>query len=271
MGAWPSPPAYDAYESDDEAALASPYQGTQSHSFHSSEDVDWVRLTVPSFDVARGVSYRIETRNLGWGMDTVLELYDTDGATHLVQNDDGGAEFASQIRWTPTFEGTYYVKVRPYSSQSTAYCDAYYDLLVVANRGVVLPTLMSDYHPFWCDAYEPNDHREVNAWGPLQPGVTYSAKLCRGDAEDNYWFDVSRAGRGYVNLTLPASLVGKTAVAVYAATNPNADIAFSDGPVESAQYRLEYDASHAGRYLVRIYAENAWDDASAYTLRVSVP
>jgi len=81
---------------------------------------------------------------------------------------------------------------------------------------------------------------------------------------------VSRSGRGYVNLTLPASLVGKTAVAVHAATNPDAVVAFK-GPVETAQYRLEYDASHAGRYLVRIYTEDAWDDTSAYTLRLAVP
>lgn len=39
-------------------------------------------------------------------------------------------------------------------------------------------------------SYEPNDDRRVNPWGPMQAGVVYRAKLCRGDEEDHYFFDV---------------------------------------------------------------------------------
>jgi hypothetical protein len=129
----PSAPA-DAYESNNTAATAKDYHSIQTHTFHTSDDVDWIKFTVPAADVTHGVPYHIETLNIGWGMDTCLHLYDVDGSTELAYNDDGGVGLASRIVWTPSAAGTYYVKVRPYSSNSTDYCDAYYDLRILPVR-----------------------------------------------------------------------------------------------------------------------------------------
>lgn len=145
-GPQPSPVSADIYENDDTYTTASGYAGIQSHTFHATTDTDWVKFTVPGADVTNNVPYRIETSNLGWGMDTVLYLYDTDGSTQLAYNDDGGAGLASRIDWTPPAEGTYYIKAGPYSSNSTAYCDAVYDLMILPVRAqVFLPLVMRDY------------------------------------------------------------------------------------------------------------------------------
>jgi hypothetical protein len=88
--------------------------------------------------VAAATIFTLETMDLGWGMDTVLCLYDTDGVTELSCDDDGGLGLASRLRWTPVAPGTYYVRARPYSSSSTTYCDALYKL-AIARYTVYLP------------------------------------------------------------------------------------------------------------------------------------
>ncbi len=144
-GPYPPPVGPDIYESDNISTTASAYTGIQSHTFHTITDTDWVTFTVPQADVD-GVSYRIETLNLGSGMDTYLYLYDTDGVTELARDDDSGSGQASLIVWTPPASGTYYVKVRPFSGSSTAYCDAVYDLMILPMRGqIFLPLVLRGY------------------------------------------------------------------------------------------------------------------------------
>ncbi|KAA3660591.1 MAG: hypothetical protein DWQ04_18955 [Chloroflexi bacterium] len=133
---YPDDAPADNYENDNASSSAKAYSSTQSHSFHTSSDTDWVKFTVTNDDL--GKTYYIETRNLGWGMDTILYLYDTDGTTQLAWNDDGGAGLASLIAWQPTASGTYYVRVDPYDNDNTAYCDALYDLSITTNR-IFLP------------------------------------------------------------------------------------------------------------------------------------
>jgi len=141
-GPYPPPVGPDIYESDNISTTASPYTGIQSHTFHTITDTDWVTFTVPQADVDDGVPYRIETLNLGSGMDTYLYLYDTDGVTELAHDDDSGSGLASLIVWTPPASGTYYVEVRPFGS-SAAYCDAVYDLMILPMRGrIFLPLVL---------------------------------------------------------------------------------------------------------------------------------
>ncbi len=72
------------------------------------------------FDAVGGTSYRIETQLLSLG-DSVLWLYDTDGTTPLVYNDDGGPGLASRIDWTAPADGTYFVEVAGYSVSTGTY------------------------------------------------------------------------------------------------------------------------------------------------------
>jgi len=141
-GPLPQPVGPDGYEDDDVYTSASAYVGLQSHTFHVVTDTDWVSFTVPAGDAGSAV-YRIETLNLGWGMDTVLYLYALDGTTLIDSDDDGGEGSASLIVWTPVATGTYYVMVEPYSSGSTAYCDAVYDLeIFIVRAHIYLPLVI---------------------------------------------------------------------------------------------------------------------------------
>jgi len=102
----------DSYEIDDDYTQANPITvnaAPQHRNNYSAEHVrDWVY-----FDAVAGVTYLIQTLNLGSGADTVLELYDDPTGSYIEYDDDGGAEpWASLIQWTCPATGTYYVKER---------------------------------------------------------------------------------------------------------------------------------------------------------------
>ncbi|MFP4440113.1 MAG: C1 family peptidase [Chloroflexaceae bacterium] len=119
----------DAYEPDNMPAEANTFtlNNPQTHALCVTGDQDWV-----SFTATAGTTYRIETSNLTTGTDTYLELYAGDGSTQITFDDDGGAGVASLIEQTLSTDGTYYVKVRHYSS--TAGNPAYtYDLNITSS------------------------------------------------------------------------------------------------------------------------------------------
>ena len=98
----------DPYEPDDSPAQASPIEvgETQSHNRHVSGDEDWL-----SFEVQQGITYTVQTLNLGAQADTVIYLYDERGA-ELVFDDDGGYEpWASRLEWMAHEPGILYVKI----------------------------------------------------------------------------------------------------------------------------------------------------------------
>ena len=98
----------DPYESDDSSAQASRIAvgETQSHNRHVAGDEDWL-----FFEVQQGITYTVQTLNLGEQADTVIHLYDEQGA-ELVFDDDGGYEpWASRLQWTALESGILYVKV----------------------------------------------------------------------------------------------------------------------------------------------------------------
>ena len=146
-GPSPQPVEADIYESDNISTTARTYAGIQSHTFHATTDTDWITFTVSQADVDNGVSYRIETFNLGWGMATRLKLYATDGTTLLIEWT--GYEYhgrGASALWTPSTAGTYYLEVSPPSSSYAAYCDAVYDLMIMPVRAqVYLPLVMRGY------------------------------------------------------------------------------------------------------------------------------
>ncbi|OQA18025.1 MAG: hypothetical protein BWY63_02184 [Chloroflexi bacterium ADurb.Bin360] len=133
---------------------------------------------------------------------------------------------------------------------------------------VFLPLTLNQFR--YCDPFEPNDDRRTNPWGPLLSGQTYSAKLCDGDPEDNYYFDVTATGALQVRLQLPSKFVGKTALWVYKPgdfVNPLCGTA----PVATGDYILSCSLTQAGRYIVRLYAVGTFDNSNSYHLRVTFP
>ena len=81
-------------------------------SFEIDGDEDWFR-----FHAGEGMNYVIETSDLSvdpW-CDTFISLYSSDGQG-IASDDDGGVGLASRISWDASTAGTYYIKVRHYSS-----------------------------------------------------------------------------------------------------------------------------------------------------------
>jgi hypothetical protein len=145
-GPYPPPVGPDIYESDDISTTARAYTGIQSHTFHTVTDTDWVTFTVPQADVDKGVSYRIETFNLGWGMATRVTLYDANmnwlGDWWGYENRGRGVS----AQWTPSAAGVYYLEIAPPSSYYGGYCDAVYDLMILPVRGqIYLPLVLRNY------------------------------------------------------------------------------------------------------------------------------
>jgi hypothetical protein len=107
----------DEYEPDGTPGAATPIEvggAAQRHGFCPATDAaDWV-----SFEGRAGTTYEIATSDLGAYCDTVLKLYDADGRTLLVEDDDGGAGSASRIEWTSPETATYYVQVQEYTGRS---------------------------------------------------------------------------------------------------------------------------------------------------------
>ena len=79
----------DEFEPDDEPAQAGSIQiGTpQQHTFHSADDIDWVK-----FQVTRPGRYVIRVRGVrSTRLDTYIELFDAN-FNPIAENDDGGED-----------------------------------------------------------------------------------------------------------------------------------------------------------------------------------
>jgi len=115
----------DAFEGDNAVAQAATLtiNQVQSHNFSSAGDQDWVK-----FSAEGGKEYTFSTRNLGAAADTYLYLYDTDGTTLLLTNDDTEDTLASQIKWIAPATGVYFLLVRHWNP-NVAGCGASYELL----------------------------------------------------------------------------------------------------------------------------------------------
>lgn len=135
----------------------------QTLAFCVPGDEDWLAITATV-----GLPLLIETVNLN-GVDTYLELYDTDGITLIAEDDNGSMSewSASSLFFEPETSGTYYIRVREVYDYGMS--DATYDLRVLT---------------FACtDVYEPdNDPASAEL---IMPGTPQSRAFC--SAGDSDW------------------------------------------------------------------------------------
>ncbi len=126
----------DGYEPDDGHKQASPITSdgkVQTHNFTPENDDDWVKFNAVAGD------YAIQTINLEPGCDTVLQLYNTDGATLLAENDDFSFGLGSQITYTIPSAGTYYALIHNYRPSRFG-TNMQYELRVVQGTPPPVPT-----------------------------------------------------------------------------------------------------------------------------------
>ncbi len=119
----------DVYEPDDMCAQARAIDANaaaQTHNFHVTGDVDWVR-----FEATIGNRYTIETSNLGINSDTIMALFHSDCVTPIGLDDDGGPGLGSRIVWVANEDETLYARVLPFSGDRTG-ANSNYDLALTA-------------------------------------------------------------------------------------------------------------------------------------------
>jgi subtilisin family serine protease len=95
----------DDHGNDAETATPVTMPATVSGTIFSSGESDWFRV-----QAVAGVEHRFETI-LGTLGDSLLRVYDTDGATLLAVDDDNGPGLASLVNWTAPHDGTFYLQV----------------------------------------------------------------------------------------------------------------------------------------------------------------
>lgn len=116
----------DSYEADNTTATANliALDSPQTHNFDLAGDQDWVKFTAQS-----GISYTLQTSNLGANADTYLYLFNTDGTILLSSNDDNNGTLASRIDWQAPTSGTYYAMVKHWNPNMGG-CGTSYDVAV---------------------------------------------------------------------------------------------------------------------------------------------
>lgn len=127
--ATPPPPAPpDAFETDDTAAAAKAYAGgTQTHTFHTQNDVDWIKVNIPAWAVGRPV--HLVVHNMGWGVGVDMGLYLANGATPVNADvTDSGEEI--RLSWQPDAAGTYLLRAAPQDEYAAGDCDSFYDFRI---------------------------------------------------------------------------------------------------------------------------------------------
>ncbi|MGB8982199.1 MAG: peptidoglycan DD-metalloendopeptidase family protein [Anaerolineales bacterium] len=90
--------------------------------FDIAQDEDWFQ-----FEAMTGRNYLLQTTDLAAGVDTILEVYDTDGAALLASNDNYGTGSASLVQWQAPGDGIYFVRVAQ-AAGSAFGCTSSYDI-----------------------------------------------------------------------------------------------------------------------------------------------
>jgi hypothetical protein len=110
------PGSCDAYENDGIWPWAKriDVDETQHRELCRGSDLDWVKIQMQA-----GKQYTL-TSTVSGSADTVFRLYGTnDAGTQVAYNDDyTGGSYASQIVYTPTATGMYYLRISQYASRN---------------------------------------------------------------------------------------------------------------------------------------------------------
>jgi len=129
----------DDFEPDDRPQQAAALQTTgvrQTHNFHNRADRDWVR-----YEAQAGTVYLIETQVQKAQCDTLLWLYDSDGASPLAFDDDGGEGYAARLVWRAPHTGTFYVELQDIAH--TPRQDSEYSVRIIPLGGLAYLPLIS--------------------------------------------------------------------------------------------------------------------------------
>jgi len=212
----------DIYEEDDTTARAAIFAiGTaQAHQF-CDDATDWIKFTANANTV-----YTITTASWGRRADTFLALFDTDGRSLLVANDDygGATDYSSRIVWQALASGVYYVRTTNRGGLIGYHTD--YDLTILDGKTITiyLPAVARTYggaasgyraalHPSGIISHTCRDDYETDdTWQQARAITPEAAQIHSFDSDpaqytadkDFVWFEAS-AGRAVVFAITPVS------------------------------------------------------------------
>ena len=240
----------DSFEQDNAAATAKSITANgdvQSHNVCPADDEDWV-----SFTASVGVTYTLETFNLGAEADTVLCIYDAAGTQQLACDDDGGAGKGSRVVWQASANGDYTARVTNHDV-AVAGPATRYDLRLIS--GLCVP-----------DSAEPDD-TQATARPITANGSLYTRNTCPAGDED--WVSFTVNAGSYVIETTDLGPEADTVIELYNAAG--ARLAFNDdyGPGEAS--RIHYVFSSAGTYFLKVRHFNPakYGTGTEYAIRVN--
>jgi len=241
--------ALDAFESDNTPASAKPITingSIQSHNFCPSRDVDWINFTATA-----GVTYTLESFNLGTGSDTVICLHNADGTQSLICDDDGGAGKGSRVTWKVPTSGTYAARVTAHDPTAAGPL-THYDLRLSTSLCIA-------------DSAEP-DNIQADARIITANGSLYSRNTC--PAQDVDWFAFNVNAGPYVIETIALGPEADTFIELYNAAG--ARLAFNDdyGPGEAS--RIHYVFGSTGVYYLKVRQFNPvqYGTGTEYSVRI---
>jgi len=238
----------DAYEPDDSVAQArwiTVDAEPQPHNLHTAGDEDWVR-----FEAVSGTRYLLTTADLGSQCDTVLDLFEADGATQVAHNDDGGDGWASRIAWQAPDSATYVARVtHRVPTLYGAYTD--YHLGIATAEGP--------------DAFEPDD--SYSEATPITPGAAGQWHNFH-DVGDNDWMTFEAVTHTLYVIETTA-LESRCDTYLYLVDSDGASVlAYNDDHGAERASRIEWTAPAAGTVYMRArhYDEIEFGEETGYRL-----
>ncbi len=194
------------------------------------------------FTAVAGRTYRLLTSHLSSGMDTVLYLFDSDGRSILLVDDDSGADGGSELDWTAPRDGVYFVMVRHAQATSGTGCYA-----------ISLAMQQVDDH-----GNEPVSATPLAVGGAARPGFLERSSdvdvfLFQAERGYAYQIGISRtSGSGSVTLRLLAEDGGREIAAAGAGDEPG---------------EIEWTAPSAGGRFLEVSGSGG-DSVLGYDVRV---
>lgn len=204
-------------------------------------DQDWFK-----FNAASGTAYVIETSELSSSMDTVICLYETNGITQIICDDDT-VGLASRISWTATASGTFFVRVRHFNAGTGT---GTYKISVTGSGGT-------------------DDHGNSPGTATLVPttGTKTSGSISPAGDEDWFKFNAT-SGTPYVIETSELGSSMDTVICLYE-TNGITQIPPCNDDAVGLASRINWTATASGTFFVRVRHFNASTGTGTYKIAVT--
>lgn len=221
----------DTYEPNNSSSQATELRitssnQTQNHSLHTSNDEDWFR-----FSAQTGKIYTFKSFS---DIDTRVYIYDNDGSTQLLEDDDSGDDTNFLAVFAPNRNGDYKMKVVGYNGATGTYELSYF---FESNSG---------------DSYEPdNSSSQATAITPNTSGSSQSHSLHYSADEDWYRF-TANANRTYTFYSVSDI---DTRIYIYGEDEAEHILENDDGG-DGNNFRAEFVPPSNGSYKIKVAAYN---------------